>query len=115
MGLTGWSGDRIIQKDTLTAKNYLAKGEAEEMNRLTNMLLDFFDDQLKIGVIETMAGLERALEQFIRNANRTLMPSKGICIPTKMEADTHCKAEYNRFQEIRAMSETEPDTRYLDG
>jgi len=114
MGLTTWSGQRIIQKDTLTAKNYLAQGEAEEMNRLTNMLLDFFDDQLKIGVIETMAGLESALEQFIRNSNRPLMPSKGISIPTKTKADAHCKAEYKRFQRMRAMGEPEADTRYLN-
>jgi len=114
MGLTTWSGQRIIQKDTLTAKNYLAQGEAEEMNRLTNMLLDFFDDQLKIGVIETMTGLESALEQFIRNSNRPLMPSKGINIPTKTKADAHCKAEYKRFQRMRAMGEPEPDTRYLN-
>lgn len=115
MGLTAWSANRIMQRDTLTAKNYLAKGEVEEMNRLTNMLLDFFDDQLKIGVIETMDSLESALDQFIKNTNRQLMPASGICIPTKTEADAHCKAEYKRFQQIRAMNEAEPDTRYLEG
>jgi hypothetical protein len=115
MGLTAWSGKRIIQKDALTAKNYLAHGEAEEMNRLSVMLLDFFEDQLKIGVIVTMADLEAALDRFIRNANRVLLPSRGIHIPTKTEADTHCKAEYKRFSELRAMSEPEPDTRYLEG
>lgn len=114
MGLTFWSGSRLLQKDALIAKNYLAHGEAEEMNRLSVMLLDFFEDQLKIGVIITMADLEAALEKFIRNMNRTLLPTR-LRIPTKTEADTHCKAEYKRFSELRAMGEPEADTRYLDG
>jgi hypothetical protein len=115
MGLTFWSGYRILQKDTLTAKNYLAHGEAEEMNRLSVMLLDFFEDQLKIGVIVTMDDLESALDRFITNMNRSPLPKRGLRIPTKTEADTHCKGEYKRFSELRAMGEPEPDTRYLEG
>lgn len=113
MGLTAWSGSRIIQKDTLIAKNYLAHGEAVEMNRLTVMLLDFFDDQLTLGVIAMMSDLESALDQFIRNMNRQPMPSRGIRIPTKTEADAHCKREYKRFSLNRAMLEGEADTRGL--
>jgi hypothetical protein len=54
MGLQNWSGDRILQDDATTGKNYLAERELKELNRLTSILLDVFEDQLDLGHLTKM-------------------------------------------------------------
>lgn len=45
MGLTSWSGARVIKKDVKVAKNYLKKAEIKELNSIVGMLLDYAEDQ----------------------------------------------------------------------
>jgi hypothetical protein len=40
MGLTSWSGGRVLKRDVGTAKNYLDEGEIDTLNRITVMFLD---------------------------------------------------------------------------
>ena len=49
MGLQTWPNDNIRKADVTTSKNYLAEREIKELNRLTTILLDIFEDQLDIG------------------------------------------------------------------
>jgi len=56
MGLRTWKGERVIQSDIDVSKNYLVEGEIKELNRLTTILLDVFEDQLDLGRISTMGG-----------------------------------------------------------
>jgi hypothetical protein len=49
MGLRTWSKQDVLQTDVVTAKNYLAPLELKELNRLTTILLDIFEDQLDVG------------------------------------------------------------------
>lgn len=56
MGLQTWPADRMRQEDVTTSKNDLARGEIDELNRLTALLLDYLDDQLKIGRIDMSRG-----------------------------------------------------------
>lgn len=114
MGLVSWSGGRPIQKDALIAKNYLGTEEVRRMNRLAVMLLDFIRDQLAEEHITTMVEMERALDGFIKQASRPLLPSHGIRIPTKTEADDWCKDQYRLFSERRSRLEDEGDIRALD-
>jgi hypothetical protein len=83
------------------------------MNRLAVMLLDFIRDQLLEERIATMAEMGDALDGFIKHAKRPLLPAQGIHIPTKTQADNHCKEHYRLFSERRAMLEDEGDTRGL--
>jgi hypothetical protein len=54
MGLQTWAGRDVTKRDAKVAKNYLAPAEIEELNRLTTILLDIFDDQAKLGRLVTM-------------------------------------------------------------
>jgi len=45
MGLTSWSGARVIKKDVKVAKNYLKETEIKELNRIVGMFLDYAEDQ----------------------------------------------------------------------
>ncbi len=44
MGLRTWPNDNIRKQDAIVSKNYLADGEIRELNRLTTILLDIFED-----------------------------------------------------------------------
>jgi hypothetical protein len=48
------------------SKNYLVEAELKELNRLTTILLDIFEDQLDIGRISTMAEIEALLGGQLR-------------------------------------------------
>jgi len=49
MGLQTWQHNNIRKSDVTTSKNYLATREIKELNRLTSLLLDMFEDQLELG------------------------------------------------------------------
>ena len=63
--------------DSTIAKNYLAEREIRELNRLTTILLDIFEDQLDIGKLTLMSDAERLLEQQLQQLNRTVLRSGG--------------------------------------
>ena len=55
MGLQTWPNQNIRKADVIVAHNYLAETEIREKNRLTVMLLDFFEDRLDIGKLTLMS------------------------------------------------------------
>jgi len=99
MGLQSWPKDEIRQQDALVAKNYLASPELKELNRLTTILLDIFDDQLDIGRLTTMSDAARLLDQQLRNLHRLVLTHGGQ-IPHH-RAEARAKSEYQRFNERR--------------
>jgi hypothetical protein len=46
MGLQTWPNDNTRKADVTVSKNYLADAEIKELNRLTTILLDIFENQL---------------------------------------------------------------------
>ena len=70
MGLQAWPKDEIRQADALVAKNYLGSVEIKELNRLTSILLDIFEDQLEIGRLTTMAQAVALLDQQLHQLHR---------------------------------------------
>ena len=54
MGLRTWPNDNVRKADVGVSKNYLAEAEIKELNRLTNILLDIFEDQLDMGRLVVM-------------------------------------------------------------
>lgn len=77
MGLRAWPQDEIRKADAEVAKNYLAEPEIRELNRLTTILLDIFDDQLSIGRLTTMAQAEQLLDQQLKSLNRSVLTHGG--------------------------------------
>lgn len=111
MGLQTWSKDEIRQRDALVAKNYLAEAEIRELNRLTTILLDIFEDQLEIGKLVTMAQAARLLDQQLRNLNRVVLEHGGQIRHDQAEA--RAKAEYRRFDEKRRLAKQRAADREL--
>lgn len=78
MGLTYYTGKRgPTQADAKVANNYLAEGEAKVKNRITGMLLDYFEDQADQGKLVMMADAESKLDEYIKFNGWPLLRDAG--------------------------------------
>lgn len=78
MGLTYYTGKRgPTQADAKIANNYLAEGEARTKNRITVMLLDYFEDQVDQRRLVTMDDAERKLDEYIKFNSWPLLRDAG--------------------------------------
>lgn len=99
MGLTAWLNENIRKSDIEVAKNYLSEREVKELNRLSTILLDIFEDQLDIGKLITMADAERLLDQQLKYLNRSILKSGGSV--SHKAAKDHAHQQYAIFNESR--------------
>lgn len=78
MGLQTWSKENIRKSDVIVfSKNYLSETEVRELNRLTTILLDIFEDQLDVGRLVLMSDAEKLLDAQLRSLNRAVLRSGG--------------------------------------
>lgn len=101
MGLRTWPKADVRQADALVAKNYLGQPEVQELNRLTTILLDIFEDQLAIGRLTLMSEATTLMDQQLRQLNRPLLSRGGSVKHTTAEA--HAKQQYKRFDKARTV------------
>src|SRR5690606_4610097 len=73
MGLRTWPKTNIRKSDALVSKNYLAAREITELNRLTSLLLDIFEDQLDIGRLVTMADAKAQMDNSLAHMGRLVL------------------------------------------
>ncbi len=99
MGLRTWPKDEIRQQDTLVAKNYLSPAEISELNRLTTILLDIFEDQLDIGRLTTMVEAGELLNNQLKGLGRVVLTHGGKM--SHPEAERLAKAQYLAFDQQR--------------
>lgn len=108
MGLQSWPRDEIRQCDAVIAKNYLAPAELRELNRLTVILLEIFEDQAEIGRLVLMEQAASLLDKQLASLNRVVLHHGGHVRHDHAEACA--KAEYKRFDgERRAARRAEAD------
>lgn len=101
MGLQTWQNDNIRKTDVAVSKNYLAEGEIKELNRLTTILLDIFEDQLDIGRLVMMQDAQSLLDQQLRQLGRTVLRSGGSM--NASDAKRIAEAEYEKFDRQRKL------------
>jgi len=99
MGLQTWSKADVTKADAMVAKNYLGQSEIKELNRLTTIMLDIFDDQLDIGKLTTMAEAEELLERQLISLRRLVLRHGGNI--SSETAKAKAAREYKRFDERR--------------
>lgn len=99
MGLQSWQDGNIRKADATVSKNYLGEAEVRELNRLTTILLDIFEDQLDLGRLVVMQDAQRLLDQQLQQLGRTVLRSGGSV--KAAEARDHAEREYHRFDETR--------------
>ncbi len=99
MGLQTWSNDNIRKTDVTVSKNYLTETEIKELNRLTTILLDIFEDQVDIGRLVVMQDAERLLEQQLKGLGRRVLRDGGSVSAVK--AKRHAETQYDKFAQQR--------------
>lgn len=101
MGLTNWPRDSVRKADIAVSKNYLADGEIRELNRLTTILLDIFEDQLEVGRIVIMDDATALLDRQLANLGRAVLRSGGAV--SASDAKRKAEAEYQKFDTMRKL------------
>lgn len=96
MGLTSWPNANIRKSDVTVSKNYLAESEVRELNRLTTILLDIFEDQLDIGRLKLMGEAALLLDAQIRNLGRVVLNHGGSV--AMADARQFAEGEYEKFK-----------------
>lgn len=99
MGLRSWPKTSIRKADVLVSKNYLAQAEVAELNRLTSLLLDIFEDQLEIGRLTTMADAKAQMDGSLAHMGRLVLRHGGRVLRDRAEA--HAIQEYASFDARR--------------
>ena len=96
MGLQSWTNDNIRKSDVAVSKNYLVQPEIKELNRLTTILLDIFEDQLDIGRLKTMVAAASLLDKQLSDLGRSVLRSGGK-VPSD-DAKRYAEDEYEMFK-----------------
>lgn len=99
MGLQSWAKDNIRKADAGISKNYLAEGEIRELNRLTTILLDIFEDQADIGRLVVMADAQRLLDTQLAQLGRAVLKSGGRVSAGDAKQKAH--SEYAKWDAAR--------------
>jgi hypothetical protein len=108
MGLQTWPNANIRKADVTTSKNYLGDAEIKELNRLTTILLDIFEDQMDIGRLKTMAEASLLLDSQLGSLGRAVLRTGGRVAMTIAKA--HAEREYDKFKEReKALRHAEAD------
>lgn len=97
VGLTYYAGKRgPTQKDVKIGNNYLAKGEAERKNRITEMWLTYVEEQLDQGRLPTMQSVREKLVEFINFNGWRLLTDRGRF--TREDADRHALEQLDLYR-----------------
>ena len=101
MGLQAWQHDNIRKTDVSISKNYLEEPEIKELNRLTTILLDIFEDQVDMGRLIVMQDARNLLDQQLRQLGRTVLRTGGSVKSSaaKRVAESH----YKKFDQRRKL------------
>lgn len=111
MGLTNWPNDNIRKQDVCVAKNYLADAELKELNRLTTILLDIFEDQLDIGKLVVMEDASQLLDQQLRSLNRAVLTHGGRVKMT--QAKKRAEEQYEIYSAQRKLERQQDADRVI--
>jgi len=99
MGLQTWPNDNIRKQDVSVSKNYLSQTEIKELNRLTTIFLDIFEDQLDIGRLVIMGDAQRLLDQNLKQLGRNLLRGGGSI--SALQAKQRAEQQYEKFDQRR--------------
>lgn len=92
MGLKTWPNDNIRKGDVTISKNYFGDSEIKELNRLTTILLDIFEDQTELGRLVMMEDAKRLLDQQLKMLGRAVLANGGQISAT--DAKRHAEHQY---------------------
>ena len=113
MGLTSWSGGRVLKRDIAAAKNYLDANEIDTLNRIVVMFLDQAEFRAQRRRDIKMADWSAALDKFLHDTELPVLEGAGTVSHEK--ALDWADEQYSGFAERRRLeAESEGAARYID-
>ncbi len=112
MGLQSWPGDNIRKGDVIVSKNYLYEPEIKELNRLTSILLDIFEDQADVGRLVVMQDAADLMDKQLDSLGRAVLRTGGSRSAEQAKRLAH--AEYEQFSEQRKLERQQADRERLN-
>jgi hypothetical protein len=97
MGLTTWRGAMPTKHEAEIAKNYLSEEEADMLNRIVNLYLDFAELQAKSHVPMYMKDWIQKLDDFLKLSGKELLNHAGSV--SAEVAKLKANEEYDKFRE----------------
>ena len=104
MGLTSWRNapdGKIVKADVSIAKNYLSKGEIQELNEIVTMYLDYATRQARRHIPMTMADWASKLDAFLQFNDAEVLQNKGKVTAAIAKAFAESKFEQYRVIQDR--------------
>jgi hypothetical protein len=101
MGLQTWPSDNIRKADAVVSKNYLTEPEVRELNRLTTILLDIFEDQLDVGRLVVMEDARDLLDRQLQQLGRAVLRTGGSV--SAEDARLRAESEYEVYDRQRRL------------
>jgi hypothetical protein len=99
IGLTNWSGDRVLKRDVDTAKNYLDDQEIDTLNRIVVMFLDRAEFRVQRRKDIKMTDWEQDLDKFLVDTELPVLASaSGV---SKELAAKWAAEQYDLFADKR--------------
>lgn len=95
MGLTSWSGGRVLKRDVAIAKNYLDQTEVDTLNRITVMFLDQAEFRAQRRKDIKMEDWSMVLDKFLADNELPVLASAGGV--SHEDALNWAEAQYTAF------------------
>jgi hypothetical protein len=96
MGLTTFTGDFPIAKDTAIAKNYLTEDELHILNRIVSGYFDFAEVQAMRRCLMHMSDYVEHLDNLLKSTGEPLLEGAGKV--SHAQAMEKAKREYQKYQ-----------------
>ncbi len=113
MGLTTWSGGRVLKRDVATAKNYLYEKEIDTLNRIVVMFLDQAEFRAQRRQDIRMSDWTVFLDKFLRDTELPVLDGAGSI--SQDDARSWAEAQYGAFAERRRIeSEQAAEKQYIE-
>ena len=103
MGLTSWKNapnGKIVKSDVSIAKNYLSKGEMQDLNQFISMYLDYAERQARRHIPMTMEDWAKRLDVFLELNEEVVLQDKG-----KVTAEITKQFAESEFEKYRIIQD----------
>lgn len=112
MGLTNFSGDYILKRDTESAKNYLHHEELDILNRIVSTALEFAELRAMRHEPMYMRDWLVKIEELLKLTGNPVL--KGAGSVSHEDAIKKAHAEYEKYKLRIASEKTELDKKFLE-
>ena len=113
MGLTAWSGGRVLKRDVPTAKNYLDEHEIDTLNRIVVMFLDQAEFRARRRQDIKIRDWTAFLDKFLRDTELPVLKGSGAV--SQDDARSWAEAQYDHFVERRRLqAEQAAEKKYIE-